>query len=201
MSSSKWICDREEILIQSPVLEVIRKTCHSSEDSSRVHPFYALRSPDWCNILPVTRDGKVVLVRQFRIGIDEDTLEFPGGIIDPTDADVPSGAIREMAEETGYVPAQGCRCESVGWSHPNPAMQNNRSHFFVIGPVEKTSSQNLDAGEQIDVVEVPISRIPELVRSGQIRHSLILNTLFFLMLNSAGGEPLLANAISGFSGR
>src|SRR5262245_52453780 len=96
---NQWITESEKTLISSPVMEIIQRDARSSEDG-RAHKFYVMKSRDWCNIIPVTEDGKVVLVKQWRIGIDRHTLEVPGGVADQTDKDVRSAALREMAEET-----------------------------------------------------------------------------------------------------
>jgi ADP-ribose pyrophosphatase len=64
--------------------------------------FVVIASADWCNVIAVTPDGKLVLVRQFRFGIEEFSLEIPGGIIDPGETPV-AAAVRELREETGYV--------------------------------------------------------------------------------------------------
>jgi ADP-ribose pyrophosphatase len=90
-----WICTSEKKILTSPVMEIIEQDCRSSEDD-RFHRFYLLRSKDWCNIIPITHDGKVVFVKQFRIGISQHTLEVPGGIIDPNDRDLEAAAIREI---------------------------------------------------------------------------------------------------------
>jgi 8-oxo-dGTP pyrophosphatase MutT (NUDIX family) len=178
-------------------MNIVERDSRSSEDG-RTHRFYLLQSRDWCNIIPVTEDGKVVLVRQHRIGIDEQSLEIPGGIVDPEDADVQAGAIREMIEETGYVPVPGAKCRALGSSHPNPAILNNRVHSFVIGPVRREKDQKLDEGEMIECVEVPIAEIPEMIRRGDISHALMLNTFFFLALEDEKIRIGLARCLESF---
>src|SRR4051794_9571512 len=127
MTKNTWVCEREETLLKSPVMEIVQRDCTSSEDQ-RLHRFYLLKSKDWCNIIPITEDGKVVLVKQYRIGISDHTLELPGGIADVSSESLKDAAIRELAEETGYVPLPGARCEELGWTHPNPAILDNRVH-------------------------------------------------------------------------
>jgi 8-oxo-dGTP pyrophosphatase MutT (NUDIX family) len=65
-------------------------------------PFYVIESADWVNIIPVTAQEEVVFVRQFRHGIEEVTLEIPGGMVDPEDPSPEVAARREMVEECGY---------------------------------------------------------------------------------------------------
>ena len=100
-----------------------------------------------------------------------------------------SAAVRELEEETGYVPLPGARSDALGWAWPNPAIQNNRVHSFIVGPVRRAKAQNLDPGEMIDVVEVDLEAIPGMILGGEIRHALILNAFFQLLLKdgAAGG--------------
>ncbi|MGZ3688096.1 MAG: NUDIX hydrolase [Bdellovibrionota bacterium] len=196
---NSWICDKEEVILTSKVVQVVRRDCHSSEDS-RKHPFYVFRSPDWCNIVPVTEDGKIVMVRQWRIGIDEHTLEIPGGVVDATDERAQDAAVREMTEETGYAPIEGARVENLGWNYPNPAMNNNRCHSFIVGPVRKSRAQSLDMGEMIEVHEVPLEEIPRLIQNGEITHALMINTLLKLAVRSPGGSDALKRELNSFRG-
>src|ERR1700743_3438063 len=130
---NEWIQESEKTVLDSKFMSIHALTCRSSEDSRRM-TFYTLRSRDWCNIIPVTEDGKVVLVRQYRIGIGQHTTEIPGGVADAEDPHVEATSIREMTEETGYAPLPNARCTHLGWSFPNPAIQNNRVNAFVVGP-------------------------------------------------------------------
>lgn len=195
---NEWVQESERSILDSPIMSIHELTCRSSEDSRRMK-FYTMRARDWCNIIPVTEDGKVVLVRQYRIGIAQHTTEIPGGVVDPTDPDAQATAIREMTEETGYVPLPNARCVNLGSSFPNPAIQNNRVSSFVIGPVRKEKTQDLDPGEMIETLEVPISEIPGLVLDGQIDHALILDTFFFLMMREKEAPALLAKALQSFA--
>jgi len=65
------------------------------------HDFYILESRDWINIIPLTDDHQVVMIRQYRHGSREVTLEIPGGLVDPGDTPK-KAAVRELLEETGY---------------------------------------------------------------------------------------------------
>jgi 8-oxo-dGTP pyrophosphatase MutT (NUDIX family) len=139
--------------------------------SGRDHEFFIVDAPDWCNVVPLTRDGHVVMVRQRRHGIDEETLELPGGMIDPHDASPLEAARRELLEETGY---RAANLEPTGVIAPNPAMQTNRCWSFLARDVEHVGAPRLDGGEDIDVVLVPYAEIPARVARGEIVHSLVV---------------------------
>lgn len=135
-----------------------------------------LQCPDWVNVLALTRNKRVILVRQFRFGTWSNTLEIPGGMVDAHETDIQAAALRELEEETGFVAG---RVERLGISHPNPAIQTNRLHSFLALDCEKTGAAHQDASEDIEVLEVDRAEVPKLVASGAITHSLVLAALLF----------------------
>jgi ADP-ribose pyrophosphatase len=139
--------------------------------TGREHEFWIVDVPDWCNVVPLTRDGHVVMVRQRRHGVDRETLELPGGMVDPQDASPLEAARRELLEETGYRAGE---IVATGVIAPNPAMQTNRCWSFLARDVEPVAAPALDGGEDIDVVLVPYADIPALVARGEIEHSLVV---------------------------
>lgn len=139
--------------------------------TGREHEFFIVDAPDWCNIVPLTREGEVVMVRQRRHGIGQETLELPGGMVDPTDASPLEAARRELLEETGY---RATTVEPIGVIAPNPAMMTNRCWSFLARDVEPCAAPELDGGEDIDVVRVPYAEVPALVARGEIAHSLVV---------------------------
>lgn len=198
-TKNSWIVDQEKSVLHSPFIEVFEQSCHSSEDQRQAR-FYVMKSRDWANVIPVTEDGKVVLVRQWRQGVREHSLEIPGGVMDADDQDFQAAAIREMTEETGYEPLPGARCLPVSATYTNPALLNNRCHGFVVGPVRRARAQKLDAGEMIEVVEIPIDEIPALVLArGGIEHALIAQTLLALAFRETAGADLLKAALKRFT--
>jgi 8-oxo-dGTP pyrophosphatase MutT (NUDIX family) len=200
-STPTWIPDgpnADETILDSPVMRFLKRRCRNSSDAERKYTFYLLQSRDWCNVIPVTEDGKVVLVRQYRAGTDSKTLEIPGGVVDPGDADVAATALRELAEETGYTLVPGGKVTALGAAHPNPAIQNNRVHSFIAGPVRKTLTPAPDPGELLEIIEVPLAEIPALITGGAITHSLILNAFFGLMQNSSTFATDLVRQIQGW---
>ncbi|MBC7693024.1 MAG: NUDIX hydrolase [Methylotenera sp.] len=193
---AEWVCVKEETLLDTPFMKILQRDCNSTDSPSHLHRFYLFKSRDWCNVIPITEDGKVVLVQQYRIGISEQTLEIPGGVADVTDGNIQESALREMTEETGYEALPGARVENLGWTYPNPAIQDNRCHSFVVGPVRRTHEQKLDPAESINVIEVPLEDIPGMILSGQLSHALMLNTFLFLLLRDQEKSKDPSNTLS-----
>ena len=140
------------------------------------HDFYIVEAGPWINIVPLTMSQDVVMVRQFRHGIERLTLEVPGGLVDPGE-DPAIAAARELREETGY----SGRLEQIGRIHPNPALQTNTLYTFVARDVVRVTEQDLESSEDIDVVLVPLEEIPARVRRGEIDHALVLVAFVHLM--------------------
>jgi len=141
--------------------------------------FIVLDSPQWVNIIPITTDKKVVLIEQYRHGIDEITLEVPGGLVEKKENPREAGE-RECTEETGYIGKENAIL--IGENYPNPAFLNNKCYSFVWFDCEKRVKQSLDGSEDINVILVPINEIKNMILKEEIRHSLVLTAFFFYFL-------------------
>ena len=131
--------------------------------------FVVLDGPDWVNVVPLTDDGEVVLVRQFRHGSGRVTLEVPGGVVNRGE-DPAAAALRELREETGCAARS---IEPIGALNPNPAIQTNRCHFFLARGVVPDGPPEPDEAERIEVVRVPRRDVPRLVGEGAFDHALV----------------------------
>ena len=145
--------------------------------------FYVIDTNDWVNVIPVTDRGEVVMIRQWRHGSKEVTLEIPGGLVDESDPE--EAARRELLEETGY---RGERVTYLGATNPNPAIFNNLCHTYLIEGVKRVSDMDLDADEDIEVDLVPLSQIPVLLKDGTINHALVIVAFHFFYSRNNGGE-------------
>jgi ADP-ribose pyrophosphatase len=133
-------------------------------------PFFVLESNDWVNVIPLTEDGEVILIRQFRFGTEAVTLEIPGGIVEPGHTPLEAGQ-NELLEETGFHSDQW---EYLGFVHPNPAFLNNRCHSFLARGVKKVAETRLEESEEIEMLNVPYPEIKDLIEKGAITHSLVI---------------------------
>jgi 8-oxo-dGTP pyrophosphatase MutT (NUDIX family) len=145
------------------------------ENASIDHRLEALQivTNDWCNVVAVTPDDHVVLVRQFRFGIAGFSIETPGGVVD--DGETPeAAAVRELFEETGYRGDAPVRLSRV---HANPALQANVAHGFLVQNARFVGEHRADEGEDLEVVRVPAAEILAMITDGRIHHALIVVTL------------------------
>ncbi len=145
-----------------------------SPRTNRTGQFYVIDTNDWVNIIPITKDGYVVMIKQYRHGSKNITLEIPGGLVD--DESPEKAALRELLEETGY---QGDGVTYLGATNPNPAIFNNLCHTFLVKNVKKVSDINLDDNEDIEVVLKPLSEVSRLIADGSINHALVIIAFHF----------------------
>lgn len=148
------------------------------------YDFVVLESSPWVNMIPLTDREEVVLVRQYRHGIRDVTLEIPGGLVDAADAPL-AAAKRELMEETGY---RGEEWVDLGYVHPNPAIQDNRCHTFLALGAKPAGEQSLDDKEDIEVVLKPLVEIPRLIRDGEITHSLVICAFWRFFMEYRPGQ-------------
>jgi 8-oxo-dGTP pyrophosphatase MutT (NUDIX family) len=155
------------------VFAVERTIAESPLDGSR-HAFYRIHSRDWAQIVPVTAEGQIVLVRQYRHGAQRVTLEMPAGMVDEGE-DPAAAALRECLEETGYRARAAVPLGSV---NPNPTLFDNRLHsYFAIGVTPERAIANT-ATETTEVVLLERGQLKAKLESGEIDHALVALTLW-----------------------
>jgi 8-oxo-dGTP pyrophosphatase MutT (NUDIX family) len=122
------------------------------------HVFTVIDAADWAIIVPVMateRGREFVMVRQWRHGSRELSLEFPGGVFEPGE-DALEAAARELREETAYAPGS---IRKIGEFNPNPAIMSNRCHFFLAENLRPLGKQDLDEDEYVEVALVPVEEV------------------------------------------
>lgn len=169
---SRWKKQGETILTHTRIFD-LRTARYRHPVRHTEREFYVVHSPDWVNVIALTPDRRLVLVRQFRFGVDDFSIEIPGGVMDHGEEPVVAG-LRELREETGYV---GKNARIIGRVHSNPAILSNACHFVLVEDVERTAELEWDADEEIEVSTVPVEEAYRWAFEGRITHSLVLDAL------------------------
>ena len=168
----RWQKLREEPHSTTRIFDVV-KAFFRHPKREKEQDFFVINPPDWVNVVALTPDGHLVLVRQFRYGINEFSLEVPGGVMDPGEDPVTAG-LRELREETGYV---GTRARLLGAVHPNPAMQSNRCHLVLVEDARREADLEWDPDEEFEILTKPVDEVFALAAAGGITHAMVLNAL------------------------
>lgn len=136
--------------------------------------FVVIEAPDWVNVVALTPDHQLVLVRQFRYGADEFSLELPGGVVDAGEDPIAAG-LRELEEETGFTGGAPVR---LGTVRPNPAIQNNHCHLVLVPDARRTAAAlEWDADEEFEILSVPVEEAYARAYRGEITHAMALDAL------------------------
>lgn len=164
---ARWERRGSRVVASTKVLDLTMVTYHHPVRGTE-REFVRLDAPDWVNVVAVTRDRRVVLVKQFRFGTNEFSLEVPGGVMEAGEDPVEAG-LRELAEETGFG---GGRARLLASVHPNPAIQGNRCHAVVVEDAEEVHALDWDPDEEIALQTIPLEDLPAFLAQGRITHSL-----------------------------
>lgn len=147
-------------------------------DGKIVEPFYIIEYSTWVHVVALTKNQEVVLVEQYRHGIQKTVLELPGGCMEVEDIEPLLAAKRELLEETGYTSNTFIE---IGVISPNPSSHNNFIHSFLATDVELVADLKLDDTEEINVVILPLNKVIESIDNGIFLQALHISSLFLAL--------------------
>jgi 8-oxo-dGTP pyrophosphatase MutT (NUDIX family) len=167
MTIEPWELLAEEYLFTHRWLKVLKRRYRIPRDRQEAD-FYLFEYTHWVNVLPITEDGRMVLIRQYRPGLDEVLWEIPAGAVDANEEPL-QAAKRELAEETGY---EGDAWELLDTFSPNPGTHSNLSYSYLARNVRASKPQQLDCTEDIEVVLMDPERVRRMISRNEFMHSL-----------------------------
>ncbi len=137
--------------------------------------YYVLEYPTWVNMIGVTSQNTILMVRQYRHGAHDIFLELPAGVVEK-DEDPAEAARREMLEETGYSFTD---VDYICELYPNPSTSDNLTYTYLLTGGERIQDQQLDSSEDIEVVEMTIDEVKDLLFNNKIGQALHSAALFY----------------------
>ena len=168
-----WKTLESQQVFKSGLVSIDKEKCEMPD--GRIMPgYFILRFPDWVNIVPVTAQGEVILIKQYRHATAEIHWEVPGGAIHHGE-DPSLAALRELEEETGYTSKNLIK---VADNYPNPALQNNRIHTYLAKDCTYKGGQTLDPYEEIDVVLMSIDEMKSHLEKGLFNHNIVVASIY-----------------------
>ena len=173
-----WAVTESEIVIETPHMR-LRRDRIELPGGERIGNYYVRESRGFAIVFPITGDGSVVLVRQYKHGIAETLLELPAGAIDPGEA--PSDcAIRELREETGFI-CEPENLELAGSFVFDPTSSTARYQLYIARDVRATGVQDLDETEDIAIEYATLDDLRRFVRDGTIRVGAHVASIYFVL--------------------
>jgi 8-oxo-dGTP pyrophosphatase MutT (NUDIX family) len=176
-SGEVWEILSSKYVVKDRWLTLRADNCRNA-DGQVIAPYYVLEYPPWVNVLALTPEHNVVLIRQYRHGIRQVILEFPGGAVDEQDASILSAAQRELREETGYVAEEW---REAGTFCASPSNHTNTAHCFLAHGARYVTEPQRETSEQIEVVLMSLDEFLERAYQGELRHAHHVASLFFAM--------------------
>ena len=175
MSDLKWKTLSSEYLFQDLWFKVRKDKCETPKGKI-VDPYYVYEFPTWVAALPITEEGKVIMVKQYRHALGEVCIEIPGGCVDDTDKSFEDAIARELMEETGYAFSS---FEYLGKISPNPSTNNNLMHMFLAKGGKQVAQQQLDGNEEIEVELLSLEELKQLIRGNKIVQAMHVTCIMY----------------------
>lgn len=176
-----WTDLQSRTVLECPVFRIAEtKTKLPAALGGQIRNYYRIEAKDWVNVIPTTASGEILMIRQYRHGSQEITLELPGGEAGPGETPA-AAAARELLEETGMRPA---RMKKLGALRPNPALMNNLAHTFLAECCAPAQATPGDSDEDIELVRIAPETIPARIQSGEIQHALMVAALHLWTLSA-----------------
>jgi ADP-ribose pyrophosphatase len=125
-----------------------------------------IRHPGAVCVLPLTDDGDVIFVNQFRYALNKVTLEVPAGKLEKGE-DPKEAALRELSEETGLTAKN---IVHIGDLYTTPALIDEVIHMYIATDLTQ-GEQHLDYDEFVNTLKIPLSKAVDMVMAGEIKDS------------------------------
>ncbi len=172
MSSPKWKLLKSEFVADLKIFKA-RFDYLLNPHSQKEIKVTALEANDATNVVVLNNEGAILMVRQFRFGSKEYSLEIPGGFIEVGEEPL-QAAKRELIEETGYTAKNW---KNLGTIFSNPVYQNAKIHHFLAEDIDHSHSTNFDDEEHLETQFYTLSELKKAAQENKITHPHTISAL------------------------
>ena len=165
LKNRKWNVLSSEYLLRNGAWCTVRRDTVQLPTGVVIPEWYIFEFPSWANVIAITKDGKMILVSQYRHGLGQTNYELSAGMVDPTDDSPMVGAKRELEEETGYG---GGRWSLYMTTSANPSNHNNLNYTFLAEDVELVTERHPETSEDLEVHLFTKAEVRELLERGEM---------------------------------
>lgn len=190
MDIPKWRVTASTYIVEKPFLR-LRKDSVELPNGTVIEDYYVREGPGYAVIFALTASNEVIFVRQFKYGSGKIMLELPAGFIDAGEEPAQT-AVRELAEETGYVVDTA---QFVGSFAADPSSSQARMHLYFARNARKERDQSLDITEDIEVELYSLAAVRRLLIDGKV-DALGQVAAIYTVLETVVGRPGLSNTES-----
>lgn len=173
-SEENWQLIKSEPAIDLNIVKV-RHDFYKNPRNQKVVKTIAIENKDAVNVIAKTKSNHLILVKQFRFGVGDYTLEIPGGMVDEGEA-IETAARREMREETGYT---GENWQYLGNVLSNPVWMDSYVHHYYMENAELKYDLNLDDAEDVEIVYLTPKAVYKKIDAGEIKHPHTISAFYF----------------------
>jgi ADP-ribose pyrophosphatase len=187
----KWQIASSKTLVRDKYLTIRVDTCIAPTGGT-VDPYYVFEYGNWANCVVFDKNGDLIMIRQYRHGINDFVSEIVAGGLEKDDPSPEAGIRRELEEEIGYV---GGSIYQTGISYPNPGSQTNKVYSFLAVGGECSKEPSHEVGESITIEKHSLGEVMDNLgnlNSGIIYQSMHITSLFsaLIFIKSSSLKPL-----------
>lgn len=170
---------QSELLLETSRFRVVRETYADAGGTTRTRDI--VRHPGAVVVVPLLDDGRICLIRQRRVAVNETLIELPAGTLEPPEPPR-ACAERELIEETGY---RAARVEPLHEFYLSPGILDEKMHLFLATGLTMGDPAR-EAGEEIDNLLVPLPEAVAMIFRGDIRDAKTIVGILWAERRGAG---------------